>query len=83
MRDPWNVIDLVALLPQGDAVMRELRGALQRVLGCASVLKLGFSAEEDFERLSRTPGLGGLSAQPLLDLQPSSQAPQPTPFSGY
>ena len=68
------MIDVVSLLAQGEEVMRELRDVLGRVLGCACVLKLGFSADEDLERLSRTPGLEALApAQPLLDLQPCAR----------
>ena len=51
---------------------RALSEALGRVLGCASVLKLGFCAADDFSRLARTPGLeaAAAAAAPVLDLQP-------------
>jgi len=70
-RDRVYAIDLVAAADD-DAMTRALGETLGRVLGCTSVLKLGFCAADDFSRLARTPGLeaAAAAAAPVLDLQP-------------
>ena len=70
-RDRVYAIDLVAAADD-DAMTRALAETLGRVLGCTSVLKLGFCAADDFSRLARTPGLeaAAAAAAPVLDLQP-------------
>ena len=70
-RDRVYAVDLVAAADD-DAMTRALAETLGRVLGCTSVLKLGFCAADDFSRLARTPGLeaAAAAAAPVLDLQP-------------